>query len=80
MPRIPIIEQSTNVATTTPSPQAQGQQVVSPIGNAGAVAAQGLDYLAEAEVRNRNALTLKENADAIANTGKPLSDADVYWK
>lgn len=80
MPRIPIIEQTTNVATTTPSPQAQGQQVVSPMGNAGAIAAQGFDYLAEAEVRNQNALWHKENADAIANTGKPLSDADVYWK
>ena len=80
MPRIPIIEQTTNVATTTPSPQAQGQQVVSPIGNAGAIAEQGLNYLAEAEVRNQNALTMKENADAVANTGKPLSDADVYWK
>lgn len=80
MPRIPIIEQTTNVATTTPSPQAQGQQVVSPLGQAGAIAAQGMDYLAEAEVRNQNALWHKENADAVANTGKPLSDADVYWK
>ena len=80
MPRIPIIEQTTNVSTTTPSPQAQGQQVVSPIGNAGAIAAEGFNQLAEANVREQNALWHKENADAVANTGKPLSDADVYWK
>jgi hypothetical protein len=80
MPRIPVIEQSTSVSTATPTTQAQGMQVVSPLGNAPAVAAQGLDELAHAEVLNQNALFHKENADAIANTGKPLSDADVYWK
>ena len=80
MPRIPIIEQTTSVSTTTPSPQAQGQQVVSPFGNSLQVAAQGLNEIAGAEVRNQNTLWHKENADAIANTGKPLSDADVYWK
>ena len=80
MPRIPIIEQTTSVSTTTPSPQAQGQQVVSPFGNAFQIAANGLNEIAGAEVRNQNALFHKENADAVANLSKPMSDAQVYWQ
>ena len=80
MPRIPVIEQTTNVATSVPTTQAQGQQVISPIANAAQVASQGFDNIAQAEVYKQNALFHKENADAVANTGKPLSEADVYWK
>lgn len=80
MPRIPIIEQTTSVSPTSPSPQAQGQQVVSPFGNAFQVAANGLNEMAGAEVRNQNALFHKENADAVANLSKPMSDAQVYWQ
>lgn len=80
MPRIPIIEQTTSVSTTTPSPQAQGQQVVSPFGNSLQVAANGLNEMAGAEARNQNALWHKENADAVANLSKPMSDAQVYWQ
>ena len=80
MPRIPIIEQQTSVSTSTPTTQAQGVQVLSPLGNAPALAAQGLDEMAHASILEQNALLQKENADAVANTGKPLADADVYWK
>ncbi|CAB4200173.1 hypothetical protein UFOVP1356_27 [uncultured Caudovirales phage] len=80
MARIPIIEQTTNVSTSVPTAQAQGMQVVSPLGNAPQVLQQGLNSMLEGEVRNQNNLFHKENADAVANTGKPLSEADVYWK
>lgn len=80
MPRIPIYEQQTSVSTTTPSPQAQGMQIVSPVGNALNIAAGGFEELANAGLREQNLLTQKENADAIANTGKSLSDWDVKWK
>jgi hypothetical protein len=79
MPRIPIIEQTTSVSTSTPTPQAQGMQIASPLsGIAGAAA--GLDAFAGGIVEREHALQIKENADAVANTGKPLSDATVYWK
>lgn len=80
MPRIPIIEQTTSVSTASPSPQAQGQQVVSPFGNSLQVAAQGLNAIGDADVRTQNALWHKENADAVANLSKPMSDAQVYWQ
>lgn len=80
MPRIPIIEQTTNVAMSTPTTQAHGSQVLSPLGNAPAIAASGLDDISRAGMYQQHALLQKENADAVANTGKPLADADVYWK
>ena len=80
MPRIPIIEQTTGLSLSTPTTQAQGQQMVSPLGNAGQVAAAGFDALAAADVHTQNALWHKENADAVANLSKPMSDAQVYWQ
>lgn len=70
MPRIPIIEQTTNVSTSTPTTQAQGVQVVSPIGNAGAIASQGFDYQQQ-HLQKRN-----EDME-IANM--PTSDAALHW-
>lgn len=80
MPRIPIIEQATNVSTGVPTTQAQGMQVVSPFGNAAAVAGSGLDAMVQAKLHTENALWHKENADAVANLSKPMSDAQVFWQ
>ena len=73
MPRIAIIDQTTNVSTSVPTTQAQA----APVAN---VAAGLSENLHKAELGYINQLAQKENADAVANTGKPLSDADVYWK
>ncbi|CAB4122038.1 Protein of unknown function DUF847 [uncultured Caudovirales phage] len=72
MASIPLIGQTTSVSDTTPSPQAQGMQVISPLGNAPGIAADGLDTLA-------NAMSRKQSADAVANLSKSMSDAQVYW-
>ena len=53
-------------------------QVVSPIGNAGAVASQGLDEMAHAELMNAHMAQQRQDDQAIANM--PTSDAAVHWK
>ena len=78
MARIPIIEQTTSVSTTTPSPQAQGVQVVSDLGNAGAVAGQGLEEIAHAGLIQAHVAQQRQDEQAIANM--PTSDAAVHWK
>lgn len=73
MPRIPIIEQSIGTPMPVSAPRAHGLQSVNPFGNSGQILAGALnDY--------SNSLHAKENADAVANTGKPLAEADVHWK
>lgn len=73
MPRIPIIEQTVGTPMPVGAPRAQGLQHVSSMGNAPQILGNALtDYA--------SSLQQKENADAVANTGKPLADADVHWK
>ena len=78
MARIPVIEQTTSVSTTTPSAQAQGVQVLSPLGNAGAVAGQGLEELAHAGLIEAHVAQQRQDEQTIANM--PTSDAAVHWK
>lgn len=86
MPKINIIEQQSSVNNLGPQPVARGERVTSAIGEAAGAIQRGLGEIQQGLYMERQAdaleaqvLKKQEENDAVAWSGKVLSDAHIQW-
>lgn len=86
MPKINILQQETTVSNLGPAPQLRAERVTSPIGETAGAFVRGLGEIQQgvqigmqADLVEARILKQQQENDAVAWSGKVLSDARLQW-